>query len=336
MKTGALAMVFAVTTSTVAACGDSDEGAAGGMTPITYQSFAGTVQNIPVKVAQEQGFFEDNGLEVSVVDGTNGPAMLAAVAAGQAEVAGLPLFLGMQSIASGAEIKALVGLSGGGGSVVFVSDRIPQSDLPYPESAKALDGKTAAIAAPGGYSDRLMRRYVDGAGASMEYVTLPGVAPQVAAMEAGQIDVMNLDLVTAYGLTEQGIGRVLWDFQETGPEELRGVTTADAWVSDKFLEEKPEDAEAFARSIAQATAWIADAENREAVAAYFEELAGTKVEGEALDRMIESMNPVVSPSDVEVYGGLFDEGTQVPGADAVLAPIAPQDEAAVEQLAGAK
>lgn len=335
IKAVALAVVFAVTTSTVAAC-TSEKTTDEGLTPITYQTFPLTVQTIPIKVAQEQGFFRENGLEVSVVDGTNGPAMLAAVAAGQVDVTGLPMFLGMQSIASGAKLKAVVGLSGGGGSVVFVSDRIPQSDLSYPESAEALDGKTAAIAAPGGYSDRLMRRYIDGAGVSLQYVTLPGVAAQVAAMKAGQIDVMNLDLVTGYGLTKQGIGHVLWDFQETGPDEIRNAATTEAWVSDKFLAENPASAEAFARSIAQADSWITDPANREAVAGYFSEIAGTKVSVDDLDRMIKVMNPVVTARDVEIYSGFFDEGTEPPKADSVLAPLAPQDDAAVEQLVGEK
>ena len=331
IKAVAFASVFAVTTSAAVACG-GEETTDGGLTPITFQTFPGTVQTIPIKVAQEQGFFKENGLEVSNVDGTNGPAMAAAVAAGQVDVTGLPMFLGMQSIASGAKLKAVVGLSGGGGSVVFVSDRIPQSDSSYPESAEGLDGKTAAIAATGGYSERLLRRYVESAGVSLEYVTLPGFSAQVAATKAGQIDVMNFDLVTAYGLTKKGVGHVLWDFQETGPDEIRGATTTEAWVSDKFLAENPTAAKAFARSIVQADAWIEDPANRDAVSGYFSELAGTEVSGKDLDPMVKIMNPVVSAHDVEIYRGFFDEGTEPPKADAVLAPIAPQDDAAVAEL----
>ena len=85
---------------------------------------------IPIKVAQDQGIFEKNGLDVSVSDGTAGPTMVSALAAGKVDAVGIPMFVGMQSVLAGAKIKALVGLIGGGGSVVFVSDRVPEVGRP--------------------------------------------------------------------------------------------------------------------------------------------------------------------------------------------------------------
>jgi ABC-type nitrate/sulfonate/bicarbonate transport system substrate-binding protein len=223
-------------------------------------------------------------------------------------------------------------LAGGGGSVVFVSERVPKTDAPYPESAKALDGKTAAIAAPAGFSERMLKRYADGAGASLKYVTLPGVAPEIAAMKAGKVDVVNFDLTSSYNFVKQGIGHVFWDFQTTGPNELRGVTTNEVWVSDKFLEENPQAADAFARSIAQADAWIKDPANRAEVGKYVSEIAGGQVADEDLDPMIEAIKPAVGEKDVEAYNGFLDEGVEPPTANALLAPMAPQDEAAAAQL----
>lgn len=343
----AAAFTVAVVTmaSALAGCSGGDGGgtASGGttpadepLTPITYQTFPQTMQTIPTTVAQEQGFFTENGLEVTFVDGTNGPAMLAAIAAGQVDVAGLPLFLGMQSIVSGAKIKAISGITGPGGAVVFVSDRIEETDAAYPKSAAVLEGKTAAIAAPGGFSERFLKRYIDETGVAMQYATIPGVPAQVAAMKAGQIDAMHADLVTGYSLTQQGIGHILWDFQETGPDELRGATSVDAWVSDAFLAEDPDAAEAFARSIAQAIAWMQDPENGEEVAEYVSAIAGIDVPVDDLGPFITAMSAIVSANDVEVYDGFFDEGTAPLAADDVLAPIAPQDEAAVEKMLESK
>lgn len=329
-----LAVSVAAMALTAGACGDGNDGGTAGITEMSFQTFPQTMQTVPVKVAQEQGIFKKNGLEVSVSDGTTGPVMLSALAAGKVDAVGIPMFLGMQSVEAGAKVKALVGLVGGGGSVVFVSKRVPQSDAPYPESANALDGRTAAIPAPGGYSDRIFKRYVGGAGASMKYITLAGIAPQIAAMKAGKVDVMNLDLTSSYGFVKQGIGHVLWDFQTTGPDGLRGASTSDVWVSGKFLDENPEAAEAFARSIAQAAAWIKDPANRAEVGKYFSEIARGQVADEALDPMIEAIEPAIRAKDVEVYNGLLDKGAQPLTANALLAPMAPQDQAAAEQLAG--
>lgn len=332
-----LTVTLAATALSAAACAPSnDKASADGPTAFSFQTFPQTMQTIPVKVAQDQGFFENNGLKVTVSDGTAAPAMLAALASGKIDAVGIPMFLGTQSVVSGVKAKAVVGLTAGGGSTVLVSNRVPQSSAPYPESAKVLKGRTAAIAAPGGFTDRLFKRYVDGAGAPMQYETLPGVPPQRAAMQAGKIDVMQSDLAGSYGPEKQGLGHILWDFQTTGPQELIGATTSEAWMSDKFLEEKPEKAKAFARSIAQAVAWIKNPANKAEAGKYFSEIAGVQVAEGDLAPMIKALSPVVSPRDVEVYNGLFPEGTQPLTASAVLASVVPQDDAAVEKLVAEK
>ncbi|SER28283.1 ABC transporter substrate-binding protein [Arthrobacter sp. OV608] len=332
-----LTVTLAATAVSAAACAPGkDQATANSLTAISFQTFPGTMQTIPVKVAQDQGFFKDNGLEVTANDGANGPAMLAALAAGQVDVAGIPMFVGTQALVSGVKAKAVVGLIGGGGTTLFVSDRVAESDAPYPESAKVLEGRTAAIAAPGGFTDRLFKRYVDGAGGPMKYETIPGIPPQIAAMKAGKVDVVHFDLVGAYAAAKQGLGRVLWDFQTTGPEDLIGASTSEAWMSDKFLEEKPEKAKAFARSIAQASAWIKDPANKAEAGKYFSGIAGVEVAEQDLAPMIKAVSPVVGPRDVEVYNGLFPEGTQPLSPSAVLAPMAPQDDAAAEKLATEK
>jgi NitT/TauT family transport system substrate-binding protein len=337
-----LAASAAALALTVAACGGSstaDQGAGanrGGASKVTrmqVQTFPGTMATIPLKVAAEQGMFKRNGLDVTVSDGATGPAMVAAIAAGKVDAAGIPMFAGMQSVLAGAKVKALVGLVGGGGSIVFVSNRVPASTAPYPASAGALHGKTAAISAPGGFSDRLFRRYVDGAGAPLKYQTLPGVAPEIAAMKAGRVDAVNFDLASSYSFAKQGVGHVLWDFQTTGPSDMRGASTNEAWVSDKFIQTQPEAARAFARSIAQADAWIGETANRKAVAAYFTAIAGTPIADADLDPMIKAIQPAVSETDVQAYAALLDKGVQAPTATDLIAPMAPQDDAAAKQLA---
>ena len=338
----ALAVSTAAMAFTVAACGDNSSTSSGGsasgggsgkLTELSVQMFPQTMGTIPLKVARDQGLFKRNGLDVSVSDGAAGPAMVAALAAGKLDGVGIPMFVGMQSVLAGAKIKALVGLVGGGGSVVFVSNRVPKADAAYPGSATALAGRTAAISAPGGFSDRMFRKYVDGAGATLKYQTLPGIAPEVAAMKAGKVDAVNFDLASSYPFVKSGVGHILWDFQKTGPTELQGASTSEVWVSDKFAKENPQAADAFTRSIAQADAWIKDPANREAVRKYFSTITGTDIADKDLDGMIEAIKPAVGEKDVQAYTGFLDKGVQPPSASDLLAPPAPEDQAAVDQLA---
>ena len=49
--------------------------------------------------------------------------------------------------------------------------------------------------------------------------------------------------------------------------------------------------------------------------------------------MIEAVKPAVGEKDVEVYNGFLDKGAAPLTASALCAPMAPQDETAVKQLA---
>ena len=49
--------------------------------------------------------------------------------------------------------------------------------------------------------------------------------------------------------------------------------------------------------------------------------------------MIEAIKPAVGEKDVQAYTGFLDKGVQPPSASDLLAPPAPEDQAAVDQLA---
>ena len=70
---------------------------------------------------------------------------------------------GMQSVLAGAKIKALVGLVGGGGSVVFVSDRVPRVRRPVPRLGQGARRQDGSDLGPRRLLGALLKRYVDGA-----------------------------------------------------------------------------------------------------------------------------------------------------------------------------
>jgi len=329
----------------VAACGSSSGGGSssatlaastgngGKLTKVSVQTFPLTMLNMPLEVAQQQGFFKKNGLDVTVTPGTAGPAMVAAVASGQVDAVGIPMFVGLQSLQAGANLRALVGLVGGGGSVVFVSSRVPASTVPYPASAKVLQGRTLAISAPGGFSDRMLRYFLGKAGVLASYATLPGVAPETAAMRAGRVDGVNFDLASVYKLQKEGVGHLLWDFQTTGPTDLQGASTNELWASSSFATQHPQTAQALAQSIAQADAWLKNPSNQAQAGKYFAQIAGTPVTGAALTAMIAAMDPVVGQKDIQAYIPLLGSGAKPLSTADVVAPTAPQNQAAAQRLA---
>ena len=104
-----MAAVLAVLVLATAACGDDDDGdtaatsttdsasvttAAEGDTDCTpasppvevRQAATFSLLGLPLFVANDQGFFADNGIELSVIEATGGPAAASALLAGDADV----------------------------------------------------------------------------------------------------------------------------------------------------------------------------------------------------------------------------------------------------------
>ena len=161
----------ATTPASSAAPEDTEPAEPAELTEVSFQTFPNLALGVPIKVATDHGFFEENGLQVNASDGATGPAMVAALAAGQVDLAGVPNFVGMQSNVAGANLQVVAGLTGGGGSVLFAGNDIPRPDTDYPESAQALNDAVLAAAAPGGFSDRLYNFLIDDAGITGAQIT---------------------------------------------------------------------------------------------------------------------------------------------------------------------
>ena len=101
-------------------------------------------------------------------------------------------------------------------------------------------------------------------------------------------------------------------------------------MSRSFATQRPQEARALAKSIAQADAWIKS--NQSQAAMYFTQVAGSPVTGPALAAMVNAMDPVVGTKDIQAYTPLL--GGNPPATSDVVASSAPQDPAAAQTLAG--
>ena len=322
------------TSAATAATTEAPDTAPAEMTEVSFQTFPGLALGVPIQVAQDHGFFEENGLEVSTSDGATGPAMVAALAAGQVDLAGVPNFVAMQSNLAGAGLQTIVGLTGGGGSVLFAGNDIATPTDDYPESAQALNDAVLAASAPGGFSERLYNFLIADAGIEdAQITTVAGVPPSIAALQAGQIDVANFDLISAFRGEQEGAGHLFYDFQTTGPQDFRGASTNAVWATADFIEANPDVVSAFARAIAQADAWLQDPANAEDARAYFSTVAGTDVPDELLAKLLIMLKPIVATADLEAYAQLLDDPSAFDPTTA-LSSVVPQDDAALEQLVG--
>jgi NitT/TauT family transport system substrate-binding protein len=143
-------------------------------------------------VAEEQGFFEDNGLEVERVAATTGPAALQLLVAGELDGVLLSSTLPIQTAASGQDIQLIGGTYNSSSYHIFASEESGlQPDAEFPEAIEDLEGKTVGLVALKGAGYLTLRALVESAGVDPETITFVAIGDPksaVAQMRAGRID----------------------------------------------------------------------------------------------------------------------------------------------------
>lgn len=210
----------------------------------------------PAYVAQEQGFFEQRGIEVEFVENPGGTTGLQSTASGRTEAGGAP-------------VPALVSAVAEGLPVVGVADQ--QSALPGSpveeffvlsdsgiDDVSDLKGKRVAVNSVGGSFQSTVVIALEDAGLTaddVEFVVLP-FDQQAAALTSGGVDMIGL--LPQFGSAAlDTFGEditVLFDALDVfGPKQFVLFAMNSEWVS-----ENRESARAFVGGLADAVAWIDD------------------------------------------------------------------------------
>lgn len=251
--------------------GDEDDGAAGeeqaapevadiniGLIPI--------VDVAPVSHALEQGYFEEEGLNVTLEYGVGGAALVPALIAGDIQVGFGNYVSHILAINEGFELslisegpRAVPGFSG-----VFA---MPDSGL---SSAADLEGATVSTNTLNNVGPLAINAVLDSEGAdadAIEYTEVP--FPEAApTLERGDIDAAwVVEPFTTLIQEQVGAEAVIDPF--SGPTE--GLAIAGYAVTAEFAEQNPNTVAALQRAIQRATDELQDESTaREAIAQYVE------------------------------------------------------------------
>lgn len=174
----------------VAACGSGGSSSDDPDQPVTIAVGPFSVFALPW-VAQEQGYFEDEGLNVEFTSVSGGATvMIPLVSSNRIDIGAAGGSDVMPAIMKGAKFKMISGVG------TMLTDQIEQSanvvvtDDPLIESPKDLEGKTVALHTLGGSQESLIRLAVteDGGDASdVTFVRLP-LANIPTAIDGGEVD----------------------------------------------------------------------------------------------------------------------------------------------------
>ncbi|MGY1812301.1 ABC transporter substrate-binding protein [Blastococcus sp. SYSU D00820] len=277
--------LFAVSALALAGCSgsDSDSGTqqaaaeATGEPEVADITFGilPTPDYAPVQIAITEGFFEDEGLNVTTVvsnPGTVVPSLLS----GDLDIAGVNWLGFVQAVSQDVPLLAVAesDLGSPGYAEIMVA-----ADSPY-QTLADLDGKTIGVVATPGNCDLIPLGHLAGedSDAQPNFVNLP--IPEMAGqISRGGVDAACVPEPTLSAMKASGEFRSV---QDVFSGDYEGFPIVGFSMSRAFAEQNPNTVAALSRALENATSLAA--ENPDAVRAALKEF--TEIPPEAIDAMV--------------------------------------------------
>jgi len=259
MKTKILSLCGALALLAGAAACSSSEAGSNDPNKINVGSFPGTIYTYPLGVAETKGFFTDEGLDVTLIDGKSGPEILSAMIGGSTQVTfGQPGVI-VPAGAQGQELKVLGPYSRG--RVVMVAteesgittlDQLPGKRFAVPQRGDSNEQRTLSV---------LEEYGIDGT--AITFIGTGSPATTAAAIANGQADASVLGLTTYESLLAKGTklriiaGSTEGTMGERGKNDVTGMFA----TTKQFWDTNPDAIGKFCRAMKSSIGWIADDAN---------------------------------------------------------------------------
>lgn len=219
--------------------------------PITY---------LPIYLARELGYYQEQGLDVTIEDFPGGSKALQAMLGGSADVAASFFENGIELVAEGRQVQSFVTLLDYPGYVLAISPASTRK-IKKPED---LRGAVIGVTTPGSASHHFVNYILLRHGIPLGEVSITGIGlgpASVAAMERGQI---NAGVLTGSGITmvERHFPNlvILADTRTAaGVKQLFGTEiypAHDLLAPMRWLQDHPVTARKLAGSVQHAMQWM--------------------------------------------------------------------------------
>ncbi len=275
----------------------------------------------PLYIAQEKGFFDEEGLDVELITTGGGSKVMAAVIGGSVEIGGTTLGNVMDAAEKGQDIQVFATMMNQYASNVVIRKEIAEErglteNSTISEKIQALKGLKIAITSPGSSSDKLVRYLLEMENIQpdkeVELVPLGKSEAVIPAFKNKQIDAFAFSSPTSdMGVMNDGF--MLINLSKGEVEELNGFLYTGLVAKKEQLESNKELYEKVTRAVAKAEEFIkTDKEGaKEALKASF-----TDIDEEVYNVAFENNYPAFATSPVVTKEGyemnVIFEGIDVP------------------------
>ena len=213
---------------------------------------------LPLTIAEQLGYFKQEGLDVTIVDFAGGARALQAVVGGSADVVSGAFEHTINMQAKGQRLRAFV-LQGRAPQIVL---GVSTKSMAGYKTAADLKGRKIGVTAPGSSTNVMVNFFLAKAGLKPSDVSIIGVGASqgaVAAMRSGQIDaISNLDPVVTL-LQRGGDIKIVSDTRIVAEsEKVFGgpMPAACLYAPQTFIDKNPATTQALANAIVRADKWI--------------------------------------------------------------------------------
>lgn len=224
---------------------------------------------LPLTIAERQGYFKDEGLDVEIPDFPGGAKALQALVGGSADMVSGAFEHTINMQAKKQPIRAVV-LQASYSSIVLL---LPKERAAKYKSPKDLKGLKIGVSAPGSSTNMFVNNLLAKDGLKPNEVSIVGVgttAGAFAAMEKGEIDAMsNLDPVISQLEATGKFVAVADSRTEKGMNEIYGgeYLASCIYASEEFVKKNPNTTQAVVNAMVRANRWIAKATPEQIMAA---------------------------------------------------------------------
>jgi NitT/TauT family transport system substrate-binding protein len=218
----------------------------------------GLLYYLPLTIAEQLGYFKEQGLDVTINDFRGGSESLKALVGGSIDVVTGAYEHTIRMQAKGQDIRAVIELGRFPGMVLAVK----KEKAAQVKSFKDLKGFKVGVTAPGSSTNFFVNAIIAKEGLKPEDISIIGVGAgpsAVAAIKKGDIDaIVNLDPVITK-LTQDGDIVIIADSRtEEGNMKLFGGNNpaAVAYFKQDFMEKNPATSQAVVTALYKALKWL--------------------------------------------------------------------------------
>ena len=259
-----------------------------------------------IYVAKQMKYFDENGINATVIDVGSGSNVISSVVGGSAEIGGAGIRNISQGVEKGQPLKAFgSSLRGFPNFLVVQKGFLEQSglkaDSPLSERIASLKGKNIAVNDIGGSAGDFVRELFRRGGLGERdavMINLSSTPGRLAALKTRRIDALVGYAPEPETAILEGYGEILID-SATDIPEVRTIEYIMHFGRANFVQEKPDLVERIVRSLAKATKLIKD-DTTVARDAFFAQMsakaAGGKIDPKLAELQWNNMRAYFAPA----------------------------------------